>query len=253
MTGLFPQGLAVGSAFCNRAKERDQLKTNIQNNRHTVLVAPRRYGKTSLVNQVITEEGLLCCEMDFLLTATPKAVEEKIFNRVGDVLLKLLPRTQKAKQKILQLFKALKPELTLTAAGQQIKFYIDVDATAVESNICDILMSLDKAANVAKKRVLVFMDEFQQIGELKDQHVIEASIRHAVERSKNVSYIFSGSNRHLLLQMFNQKSRPFYHLCQMMPLSRIDEAEHSRFIQKASRKVWKKVNKRFRTMTDLCN
>jgi uncharacterized protein len=241
MNNLFPQGLATGEAFCNRNSERKQLKDNIQNNQHTVLVAPRRYGKTSLVNQVIGELKAPCCEMDFLLTATPKAVENKIVKCVGDVLLKLLPRTKKARLKLLQLFKALNPELTLTAAGQKIKFHVDPGSSFVETNICDILMNLDKAAIAAKKRVIVFMDEFQQIGELKDKHVIEASIRHAVERSKMVSYIFSGSNRHLLLQMFNQRSRPFYHLCQIMPLSRIDESEHIQFIQKAAKKCWGKV------------
>jgi uncharacterized protein len=238
---LFPQGLAVGEAFCNRYKERTQLKENIENNRHTVLVAPRRYGKTSLVTQVISELKVTYCTMDFLLTATPKAVENKMVQRVGDVLLKILPRAKQAKLKILQLFKALKPELTLTAAGQKIKFYIDPENSFVETNICDLLMNLDKAAIAAKKRVVVFMDEFQQIGELKDKHVIEASIRHAVERSKMVTYIFSGSNRHLLLQMFNQQNRPFYHLCHVMPLFRIDDDEHITFIQKAANKRWCKA------------
>ena len=52
VTRYFPSGIALGESFINREKEREQLKKNIVANRHMVLMAPRRYGKTSLINQV---------------------------------------------------------------------------------------------------------------------------------------------------------------------------------------------------------
>ena len=125
--------------------------------------------------------------------------------------------------------------------GQTVVLYSPVEnSNNREATIRDALLSLDKAAKMAKKRVIIFMNEFQQIGQLRDKHVIEASIRHAVERSQYVSYIFSGSNRHVLLEMFSNKNRPFYKLCATISLKRITEKSHTAFIQKHAEKKWRK-------------
>jgi hypothetical protein len=83
------------------------------------------------------------------------------------------------------------------------------------------------------------MDEFQELSELKG-HVIEASIRYAMQYSKNVSYIFSGSNRHMLQSMFNDKNRPFYNSCEIMKLERISAYDYESFIQKEALEKWSK-------------
>src|SRR3990167_7492598 len=237
---LFPMGIATGDAFCNRVAERAHLIKNIEHNRHTVLLAPRRYGKTSLVNQVMVELKLPYCAMDFLLCANSQAVKVKIVEKIGELLFHLLPKTIQAKEKILTTFKKMRPEIVLSAAGQKVILHMPDNESSAEDTICDVLMNLDKAAIAAQKKVLIFMDEFQQIGQLNDQYTVEAAIRHAVERCKNVSYVFSGSNRHMLLQMFSEKSRPFYKLCETMILQRIAENDYSAFIQKQAKTKWKK-------------
>lgn len=241
---LFPIGIATGEAFCNRENERKILKDNINANRHTVLLAPRRYGKTSLVSEVIDQLSYPSCCMDFLLAADARSVEAAILEKVGELLQSILPKTKKAKDKILNIFRQLRPEITLSSMGQKVVLHSPSEnASNREATICDVLLNLDKTAQAANKRVIVFMDEFQQIGQLRDKHVIEASIRHAVERSQYVSYIFSGSNRHLLLQMFSDKSRPFYRLCTTISLRRISKSDHVGFIQKHAEKKWHKALK----------
>lgn len=241
---LFPIGIATGEAFCNRENERKILKDNINANRHTVLLAPRRYGKANLVSEVIKQLSYPSCCMDFLLAADARSVEAAILERVGELLQSILPRTKKTAEKTLTIFRQLRPEITLSSIGQKIVLHSPSENTNNrETTICDVLLNLDKTAQAAKKRVIVFMDEFQQIGQLRDKHVIEASIRHAVERSKSVSYIFSGSNRHLLLQMFSDKNRPFYRLCTTISLKRISKSDHVEFIQKHAEKKWHKALK----------
>lgn len=236
---LFPKGIAAGDAFCNRVKERGILSDNIKSIRHTVLLAPRRYGKTSLVNQVIKDLGYLSCEMDFLLSANLTTVEGEILKSVGELLHKLLPKTKKARDRVLNFFKTMRPEIVFSAAGQKVVLHLPENHSS-QQTICDILLNLDKAAAASKKPVVIFMDEFQQIGALDDNHTIEASIRHAAERSTHVSYIFSGSNRHMLLQMFGDQSRPFYRLCEVMKLQRMREEDYIHFIQKHAKEAWKK-------------
>lgn len=97
---LFPIGIATGEAFCNRDNERKILKDNINANRHTVLLAPRRYGKTSLVSEVIEQLSYPSCNMDFLLAADARAVEAVILEKIGELLQSILPQTKKPMKKI---------------------------------------------------------------------------------------------------------------------------------------------------------
>lgn len=238
---LFPVGIATGEVFSSRDNERKILNDNICANRHTVLLAPRRYDKASLVTEVVKQLAYPSCHIDFLLAADARAIEAKILNAVGGLLHSILPKTKKAKEKLLQLFRPLRPEITLSEARETVKLHAPTeDPHDHEAIISEVLLNLDKVAQATKKRVFVFMDEFQQIGQLRDQHVIEESIRRAVERSQKVTYVFSGSNRHLILRMFSDKNRPFYRLCSTISLKRINETDHATCIQKHAQKKWKK-------------
>ena len=73
---LFPLGVALGESFCNRTKERKVLAANIKNGRHTLLISPRRYGKTSLALQALQETNSAHTVIDFLLAANEDNVEK---------------------------------------------------------------------------------------------------------------------------------------------------------------------------------
>lgn len=236
---VFPINIALGKAFCNRSKERTQLKQLINQGRHTVLLAPRRYGKTSLINQVLIELKLPYTLIELTLATSTAEVETLIVKYVSDLLYQILPKPLKAKQKILALFKWLNPELVLTAAGQKLQFKPNFTKTDMGENIAQILLQLDKAAGLAKKRVVVVIDEFQQLSEIGDSQ-LEAAFRHAMQYSKHVSYVFSGSHRHMLFCMFNDKNRPFYNSCEIMSIERISRQHYTPFIQKAAKQKWNK-------------
>lgn len=236
---LFPTTIAVGKAFCNRVQERKQLKHYAEHGRHAVLIAPRRYGKTSLINQTLLELKLPYCIMELTLATSAKDVEHIVVKHVGDLLYKLLPKTIKAQQKILKLFKWLNPELILTVGGQKLILHPTHSHLDAVDNLTELLKKLDQAAAVAKKRVVVVMDEFQQLNDIQN-HSIEAAIRHAMQYSKHVSYIFSGSNRQMLLSMFHNKNKPFYNSCETIKLERISKEDYRHFIQHAAQQQWKK-------------
>lgn len=234
-TKLFPSGIAVGSAFCNREKERAYLKQCLENNEHVVLVAPRRYGKTSLIAQVIQETEVVSVSIDLLLAPNAAFVLEAILAGVSDACSHIIQDQGSIKDRIFSLFASFNPKLTLSAFGQKLELSTNNQTV---STISEALLLLEKAAQEADRQIIFAMDEFQQIGTLTNYHTIEASIRHAVERSKNVTYIFSGSNRHMLEQMFNDKTRPLYHLCELLRLSRIKPQDLHGFIKKLSKQKW---------------
>ena len=238
MLRYFPQGVATDGSFCNREKERAALKRCIEMHEHVVLVAPRRYGKTSLITQVLKENDFPGISIDFFFVLTQAEVLKNIADGVSTIVSSLLPPTKLASNKLIDSIIALNPKLTFNLMGQKLE--ISTKQTT-EKSISELLLALDQFAEKAKKTCVMVFDEFQQIGELKENHAVEAAIRHAVERSRNVSYIFCGSKRHLLNEMFSDKSRPLYHLCDLMNIERIASGCYEPFLNKMAKKRWKQV------------
>lgn len=234
---LFPEGVALGDAFINRIQERNALIKNIKSTKHTVLMAPRRYGKTSLVMQVADEMGLPSCTIDLLAAYSADFVRDQIVDRVGRLVIELLPSLAKGKEKLMQTFKRMKPEVTLTALGQKLLLQLSAEAL---TDVADVLLKLDEVAKHFRKKAVIFLDEFQQISQLQNHHAIEAAIRHAVERSENITYVFSGSNRRLLQHMFGDSSRPLYRLCHVMVIERMEKSVYIDHLQSLAKKKWKR-------------
>ncbi len=206
---LFPPGIAEGDAFCNRSAERKRLAEYVQDLTHVVVVAPRRYGKSSLVRKVVVENDLLYSWTDFLTVSSKKDVEWKVGKAVAGLLY---------------------------ALGASLSIHPNFEKNI---EIDEALMGLDNYAHELGKRAVVVFDEFQEISMLKDFKVIEALIRHAVERSKAITYIFSGSNRHLLVSMFGSSDRPLYRLCQTLTIERISEDEYQKFLNQVTPEAWR--------------
>lgn len=238
VTRYFPSGVALGESFINREKERAQLKKNIVANRHMVLMAPRRYGKTSLINQVSSEISIAFSLIDLLAVYDDESVRNTLYDKIGKLLIELLPPAKQAKEKLFSILSSLKPELTLSAFGQKLTFHSPESPGAT---ITQLLLKLDEIATHFNKKVILFLDEMQQVSFLKNAHSIEASIRHAVERSQNVTYCFSGSSRHLLKKMFGDKERPLYRLCHTLEIGRIASEHYVGYLNQCAKVRWDKT------------
>jgi len=100
------------------------------------------------------------------------------------------------------------------------------------------LKSMDKIALKGGWKIVFEMDEFQQVSCLETGHAIEAQIRDAVQYARATAFIFLGSNRHLLEQMFSDKSRPFYNLCRIIRLNRIAAEDYRSHLHDAAGIQW---------------
>ncbi|TAK72483.1 MAG: ATP-binding protein [Gammaproteobacteria bacterium] len=234
----FPEGVALGNAFINRENERKYLINRIKSNKHSVLIAPRRYGKTSLVMKVASEMDMAYCSIDLLAAYSEEYVRDQLANKVSRLVFELLPRLNKAKEKLITIFKKMKPEISISAFGQKLSLSL---SNSPLQDITELLLNLDATATYFKKRAVIFIDEFQQISQLKNGHSIEAAIRHAVERSENIAYVFSGSNRQLLKQMFGDQGRPLYRLCQTINIERMAKDVYIPHLQHLAKVRWKKL------------
>jgi hypothetical protein len=106
------------------------------------------------------------------------------------------------------------------------------------NTILDVLERLEKLAEKTNNKLVLFFDEFQCLGEVAPDHGMEGVLRQVAQLTKSISFIFSGSNRHLLNQLFEDRKRPFYKLCERITLDRIAESDYARHIQNTAIKKW---------------
>ncbi len=242
---LFPLGIATGAAHCNRSAERKKLRNNLRSGTHTWLWARRRMGKTSLVEQVLGElergrPSIPSVKLDLNVVHDAESLELRIRREAARLGVAVVPGRQKPQRLLKLAFDAFRPEFSVGAMGLQMSLRAP---EAPAAGISDVLLALDAAARSVDRRAVFVLDEFQQLGSLsygRTDITLEGAIRHAVERASHISYVFSGSQRHLLADMFENPDRPLYRHCQKMVLERIDASDYRKFFDKAAKARWGK-------------
>ena len=235
---FFPLGVATGAAHCNRAAEQADLKRNILAGNHTWLWGRRRMGKTSLVEQVINDlthsrRRVAAETIDLLVVHDAEDFAARLRTTVEQLSAQFVPRSRKSSSRLTEAFSTLKPQFSFSAMGLTLKLAAPAQ---VVQGVADLLLGLDRAAGLHNRRAVVVLDEFQQLSQLQSgaQRSLEGAVRHAVERAQNVTYIFAGSQRHLLAAMFEDEDRPLYRLCRKITLERIGSADYRAFLRQAS-------------------
>ena len=242
-SNLFPLGIATGAAHCDRNAERSELACNIRTGTHTWLWGYRRVGKTSLVAQVLQDmemagHDVIATHLDLLVVHDVQGLEALLRPAVERLGSQLGSGDRSATEKLAEAFSRLKPEFALGANGLSVKLTASQPPAPAVS---EALLGLDRAAGMSGKRVVIVLDEFQQLGRLKPvaaKLAMEGAIRHAAERADHVTYVFSGSEKHLLASMFEDGNRPLYRLCRKIALDRIGESDYRAFLQRACHERW---------------
>lgn len=236
----FPLGIATGDAFCNRTDETELLIENIKSGKHTLLIATRRYGKSSLALRAIKLSKQPCVEIDFYMASSEKIIESYILNGVVDLIGKALGSIEKRITSIKKYVKHLKPKLNLGTENIKLELSVEGVDSDPATNVKEGLLLLEKLLEEKNKHAVFLMDEFQTVGSIAQGKGIEAAIRHVAQKTKYLTIIFSGSNRKMLKSMFEDENRPLYKLCWKISLRRISAEHYQKHIQQAASECWKR-------------
>lgn len=236
----FPLGLACDQAFCNRTAETELLLENIKYGKHTLLMAPRRYGKSSLVMQVLAKAQVPFVETDFYMATSEKIVEAYLLKSVVELIGKALGPAEKLITSIKRYVNHLKPSLQITPAGFKLELGTSSD-TDPASNVAEALSMLEQLLAEKKQSAVMSLDEFQNVGVIAQGKGIEGAIRHVAQKTKHLTFIFSGSNRKLLKTMFDDESRPLFKLCWKLNLHRIEDSHYLAHLTKPAMLQWKRA------------
>jgi AAA+ ATPase superfamily predicted ATPase len=222
-------GVVSGESFCNRTKEAADLRRSVENAEKLFVYSERRLGKTSLIRKVLAElpqEQYLTVYIDLWPTdgetsfvlACAKAFSEAMATNTDKLL-----HTAKT------FFSRLVPSVTANDEGKPIvTFGFDQKRPDVPL-LEEVLAMPAKAADKEGKRVVVVFDEFQQILEYESD-VVERLLRSSIQHQSDVAYIFCGSRKHLIRQMFMDSQRPMYRSGAHYPLGLITEDHWQKFI-----------------------
>lgn len=213
--------------FCDREKETEQLLNNALNGRDTILVSPRKYGKTGLIFHLFdyierTNKDFETIYVDLFYT---RSLADFI-KALGDALVKL-PEHTSFGQRIAQFFKQLRPILSFDSltGDPQVSFTYQTEADK-ENTLAGILEFL----NNQPKPVLIALDEFQQVAEYPER--MEAMLRGHIQNLHNLHFIFSGSRQALMTEMFLSPKRPLFSQTSLMTLDKISADKYSAFIKR---------------------
>lgn len=209
--------------YIGREEEALRLKADFTHGINVILMSPRRIGKTSLVKHVLEEinkENILIVYMDIFGCKT----DYEVYNKFAAAVLSQTSNNRKlwldeAKDFIYR----LTPKISVNP-GLAMEFNVSLGITPKTHTPEEILSLPEKIAQKKGKRVLVCIDEFQQIGELSNSFSVQAVMRGVWQLQKHTSYCLFGSKHHLMASIFLNKSMPFYQFGELMSLQRIPES-----------------------------
>ncbi len=212
--------------FCDRVEETKRLTSLLVNGNHVALMSPRRMGKTGLIRHCFAQQELLKDYYLFVVDIyATKSLAELTYGLGRAILSVLKSKERKAWERFLQIVGSLRTGITLDAMGQP-SWNLEVGDIQMPS------VSLDEIFQYlsdADKPCIVAIDEFQTIMDYPEKNV-EALLRTYIQKCNNAWFVFSGSKRHMMGEMFSSPARPFYQSASTISLKPIPLDVYSSFI-----------------------
>lgn len=221
--------------FCDRQEETARLITNIKSGNSTTLMAIRRIGKTGLIQHVLSQlpQGWKGIYLDILETENLN----HFLNHLATAIINAVPEKSNIGKKFSDFIKSMRPVISFDALTGEPKASFEVKKNDVEMNINSVLNFLGKQ----EFKVIIAIDEFQQIVNYPEKNT-DAWLRTRIQQMKNVVFIFSGSQQHLMAELFSSPKRPFFRSTQMLKLEKINQDMYRDFIISMFRKYKKEIS-----------
>lgn len=214
--------LATSVDFTDRDAEKEQLKSNFNSLTNTILISPRRWGKSSLVQKVANEVSSENKELRFcFLDVFNMRTEEEFYQQLALEVLKA--STSKIENLLSDAGKFLGrflPKLSFSPDSQN-EISLSLDWPEVLKNPDDILNMAEKVAEEKGLKFILCIDEFQNISSFENPLAFQKKLRSQWQKQQHVAYCLYGSKRHMLMEVFTQSSMPFYKFGDLIFLQKI--------------------------------
>lgn len=240
----FVFGKAVeGDLFTDRTADAEHLEANLTHGINTILISPRRWGKTSLVKKVMANVAgrkdvriiyvdVFSCKSEYdFYQLLAKAIIQQTSNKIEEWMATAKEFLSKIITKV-----SFSP-----GSIQEYSLAFEFPGEDVES---DILQLPERIAQKKNIRVVVCIDEFQQVAEFQDPLTFQKKLRSVWQHQQHVSYCLFGSKRHLMADIFSDSGNPFYKFGDMIFLKKIPTEEWVPFICRKFRETGKTITEK---------
>ena len=232
-------GKIPAELFCDREKESEKLIHYLTNGNNVVLISPRRMGKTGLIHHCYDDARIhdeyFTFFVDILHTSN---LLEFTFNLSRSIYKELVPRGKRLARGFIQALKSLSGTISIDTLNGGPKFGVELgDIANAELTLEEIFDYLDHA----HKPCIVAIDEFQQITHYPEKNV-EALLRGHIQQMQNCNFVFAGSERSIMTQMFSSSARPFYQSADTLELNEIPFDIYSDFAYRLFLEAHKSVD-----------
>ena len=223
--------LALDPNFTDRDKERQRLIGNFSGLVNTVLISPRRWGKSSLVQKAALEAMTVDTDLHFcFLDAFNIRTEEQFYLGLASEVLKIsATRVEVLLENAKRLMGAFLPKLSFSPGNQDI-MSLSLDWKEVKKHPDVILDMAETVATEKGWKLVICIDEFQNISTFEDQLAFQKKLRSHWQKHQHVAYCLYGSKRHMLIDVFTSSSMPFYKFGDTLFLEKISQANWIPFI-----------------------
>ena len=232
--------IPADAAFCDREKEQRDLIKFAKAASNTLLYSPRRYGKTSLVKRVqssLAKNNTITAYCDLFGVASV----DEIAGKIAKSLFSITRRSESIFNKSVRLLTSFRPVLTPSADGG-ISVSVQPAYTVTGVDLLDeTLGSLNKFVAVAGQSVHFVLDEFQEITEVENSLAVESVLRTHIQKMP-CAFVFVGSRRRILLEMFNDRKRPFFQSALSYELKALPRQDLIGFISDSFTQAGKSIN-----------
>lgn len=204
--------------FCDRVTESARLIKSVTNGNNLVIISPRRMGKTGLIQFCYDKPEISKEYYTFFLDILHTSSLREFTYLLGkEIYETLLPRSRKMVNLFVRTIKSISGKFGFDPVYNLPTFNIELgDIERPEYTLDEIFQYLEQA----DKPCIVAIDEFQQIAKYPEKN-IEALLRTHIQKLGNGQFIFAGSERHMMQEMFLSAARPFYHSADILELKAI--------------------------------
>ena len=221
MCKKFVYGVAVSDYnFIGRERETKRLLDNFKGGINVILMSPRRLGKTSLVKHVcnkLDNKDIITVYLDIFGCKS----EYDFYNKLtAEVLKQTASKSELWFEEAKEFLYRLTPKISFSPEPNS-DFSISLGITPKTHTPEEVLQMAETIAIKRKKRIVICIDEFQQIGEMANSKQIQARLRTVWQHQKHVSYCLFGSKHHLMSTIFLHRSMPFFQFGDTISLNKI--------------------------------
>lgn len=219
-------GYGGAEYFCDRVEETKRLTSLLTNGNHVALISPRRMGKTGLLRHCFAQSALQKEYYLFIVDVyATKSLAEFTYELGHAILSTLKSKERKAWERFLQIVGSFRTGITLDEFGKPCWNLQLGDIQTPKVTLEEIFHYLAQA----DRPCLVAIDEFQSIDDYPEKNV-EALLRTYIQSCNNAWFVFSGSRRHMMGEMFSSPARPFYQSATTLSLKSIPLPAYTQFI-----------------------